>query len=112
MKENEFLLLLDKTDRDLDAFPSWTVFKQACTQYPVKGIKNLTPGRQALLILWEANSQTRDERGQIITANLSSGNTKEKLERLKEDLIGHFMNDEIDDNALKKFIRSVVRQVL
>ena len=111
MKENEFLLLLDKTDRDLDAFPFWSVFKKACSQYPVKGIKNLTPGRQALLILWEANSQTRDERGQIITANLSSGNTKEKLERLKEGFIGHFMNDEIDDNALKKFIRSVVRQV-
>tara|TARA_B100000287_G_C20439348_1_gene704919 strand:+ start:291 stop:629 length:339 start_codon:yes stop_codon:yes gene_type:complete len=111
MKENEFLLQLDKADRDLDAFPFWAVFKKACSKYPVKGIKNLTPGRQALLILWEANSQTRDESGKIITANLSSGNTKEKLERLKEDLIGHFMNDEIDDNALRKFIRSVVKEV-
>ena len=111
MKESEFLLQLDKTDRELDAFPFWAVFKKACSNYPVKGIKNLTPGRQALLILWEANSQTRDESGKIITANLTSGNTKEKLERLKEDLIGHFMNDEIDDNALKKFIRSVVKEV-
>ena len=111
MKESEFLLSLDKTDRDLDAFPFWSVFKKACSKYPVKGIKNLTPGRQALLILWEANSQTRDESGKIITANLSSGNTKEKLERLKEDLIGHFMNDDIDDDALKKFIRSVVKEV-
>ena len=111
MKESEFLLHLDKTDRDLDAFPFWAVFKKACSKYPVKGIKNLTPGRQALLILWEANSQTRDENGRIITANLNSGNTKEKLERLKEDLIGHFMNDEIDDTALRKFIQSVVREV-
>lgn len=111
MKENEFLLLLDKTDRDLDVFSFWSVFKKACSEYPVKGIKNLTPGRQALLILWEANSQTRDEKGKIISANLSTGNTKEKLERLKEDLIGHFMDDEIDNKALKKFIRSVVRQV-
>ena len=111
MKESEVLLHLDKTDRDLDAFPFWADFKKACSKYPVKGIKNLTPGRQALLILWEANSQTRDENGRIITANLSSGNTKEKLERLKEDLIGHFMNDEIDDNALRKFIQSVVREV-
>ena len=111
MKESEFLLHLDKTDRDLDAFSFWAVFKRACSKYPVKGIKNLTPGRQALLILWEANSQTRDENGKIITANLTTGNTKEKLERLKEDLIGHFMNDDIDDNALKKFIRSVVKEV-
>ena len=111
MKESEFLLNLDKIDRDLDAFSFWSVFKRACSKYPVKGIKKLTPGRQALLILWEANSQTRDENGKIITANLTSGNTKEKLERLKEDLIGHFMNDDIDDDALKKFIRSVVNEV-
>ena len=112
MRENEFLLLLDQTDRDLDAFPVWSVFKNACKVYPVKGVKNLTPGRQALLILWEANSQTRDERGKIISASLGSGNTKEKLERLKEDLIGHFMDDELDDKALKKFIRSVVNKVV
>ena len=111
MKESEFLLNLDKIDRDLDAFSFWSVFKSACSKYPVKGIKKLTPGRQALLILWEANSQTRDENGKIITANLTSGNTKEKLERLKEDLVGHFMKDDIDDNALKKFIRSVVKEV-
>tara|TARA_Y100000991_G_scaffold214684_1_gene203042 strand:- start:4581 stop:4919 length:339 start_codon:yes stop_codon:yes gene_type:complete len=111
MKENEFLVLLDKTDRDLDAFPFWSVFKKACNEYPVRGVQNLTPGRQALLILWEANSQSRDEKGKIISANLSTGNTQEKLERLKEDLIGHFMDDEIDDKALKKFIRSVVNRV-
>ena len=112
MRENEFLLLLDQTDRDLDAFPFWSLFKNACKDYPVKGVKNITPGRQALLILWEANSQTRDESGKIISANLGSGNTKEKLERLKEDLIGHFMDDELDDKALKKFIRSVVNRVV
>ena len=112
MKESEFLLQLDRTDRDLDAFSFWAVFKKACSKYPVKGIKNLTPGRQALLILWEANSQTRDENGKIITANLTTGNTKEKLERLKEDLIGHFMNSDIDDDALRKFIRSVVNEVM
>ena len=58
MEEVDFIRLLDQADADMDAFPFWATFKRACAAHPIKGIDNLTPGRQAVLILWEANTQT------------------------------------------------------
>ena len=111
MEEQEFLRLLDQADRELDSFPFWASFKKACSQYPVKAVKSITPGRQALLILWEANSQTRNEKGEIISLSLEGEKMQDKLQRLKEDLIGHFMNEELDSRAVKKFVKSVVDRV-
>ena len=56
MNEDKLIKLLDKTDRELDSFP-WASFKRACAEYPISKVDNLTPGRQALLILWEATVQ-------------------------------------------------------
>ena len=111
MNEEAFLRLLDKTDRELDSFPFWSSFKRACADYPVRGIDKITPGRQAILILWQANSQTRDERGNIVNINLDGEKMQDKLDRLKEDLIGHFMNEELDEQALNRFFKSIVNSI-
>ena len=111
MKEDEFISLIDQADRDLDAFPLWQKFKKACKANPVKGIENLTPGRQAMLILWEANSQTKDKKGNLVSLALNSDDISDKLQGLKEDLIGHFMNEELDEQALNRFFKSIVKNI-
>ena len=55
MNEIELISLLDKLDRELDLYPFWAKFKKFATEYPVKGIDQLTPGRQVLLIMWKAS---------------------------------------------------------
>ena len=111
MDEDEFIQLLDQADRDLDAFPFWSSFKRACAAHPIKGIDKLTPGRQAVLILWEANTQTRDENGKILTLPLDGELMPEKLDKLKEDLIGHVMNEDIDELALRRFFKSIAMRI-
>ena len=86
MDEFKLLKLLDKTDRELDAFPFWASFKRACSEYPIKEVDNLTPGRQALLILWEATVQRKNNRGEIISINLEDGDTVEKKNQSKDAL--------------------------
>ncbi len=111
MKEDEFIYLIDQADKDLDAFPFWQKFKKACKANPVRGIDNLTPGRQAMLILWEANSQTKDKNGNLVSMSLDSDDINDKLQGLKEDLIGHFMNEELDEKALNRFFQSIVKSL-
>tara|TARA_Y100001978_G_scaffold4749_1_gene3909 strand:+ start:2979 stop:3314 length:336 start_codon:yes stop_codon:yes gene_type:complete len=111
MDQIELLALLDKTDRELDAFPFWASFKRACSEYPIKEVDNLTPGRQALLILWEATVQRKNNRGEIISINLEDGDTVEKIEKLKADLISNFISTDIDQKALKKFFSSIKKNI-
>jgi len=111
MDQIELLALLDKTDRELDAFPFWASFKRACSEYPIKEVDNLTPGRQALLILWEATVQRKNNRGEIISVNLEDGDTVEKIEKLKSDLISNFISTDIDQKALKKFFSSIKKNI-
>ena len=111
MNEDEFINLLDQADRDLDAFPFWASFKRACAAHPIKGIDKLTPGRQAVLILWEANTQTKDEKGKLLTLPLEGDHMSDKLAKLKDDLIGHFMNEDIDELALRRFFQSISRKI-
>ena len=111
MNQMELLALLDKTDRELDSFPFWASFKRACSEYPIKEVENLTPGRQALLILWEATVQRKNNQGEIISINLQEGDTAEKIEKLKADLISNFISTDIDQNALNKFFSSIKKNI-
>ena len=43
MDEVTFLRHLDNADKDLDSYPFWRVFKKACADNPIKGIKKMTP---------------------------------------------------------------------
>ena len=112
MEEDRFISLLDKADRDLDSFPFWASFKRACSESLIQEIKSLTPGRQALLILWEANSQSKSDDGELISSSIEGEAMAEKLEKLKSDLIGHFMNEEIDEKALRRFFKSIKSEIL
>ena len=111
MDESTFLKHLDDADKDLDAFPFWRIFKKACAENPVKGIKKLTPGRHAVIILWEANSQYRDPDGILRSIPLDGENIEDKLQKLKDDLISHFMNEDIDEKALNRFFKSIVKKL-
>jgi len=111
MDEDTFLKLLDEADRDLDAFPFWSTFKKACKANPIKGIESLTPGRQAMLILWEANSQVRNDNGTLESIELDDDEMPEKLQKLKQDLISHFMNQELDENALNNFFNTIASRI-
>ena len=111
MDEVTFLRHLDNADRDLDSFPFWRVFKKACADNPIKGIKKMTPGRQAVIILWEANNQYRGSNGILRSIPLDGENIEDKLQKLKDDLISHFMNEEIDEKALQRFFRSIVKKI-
>ena len=111
MDQIELLALLDKTDRELDSFPFWASFKRACSDYPIKEVENLTPGRQALLILWEATVQRKNNQGEIISINLQEGDTIEKIEKLKADLISNFISTDIDQKALNKFFSSIKKNI-
>jgi len=42
---------------------------------------------------------------------LGGKNIEDKLQKLKEDLISHFMNKEIDKKALQRFFRSIVKNL-
>ena len=111
MDEVTFLRHLDSADRDLDSYPFWRVFKKACADNPIKGIKKMTPARQAVIILWEANNQYRGSDGILRSIPLGGENIEDKLQKLKEDLISHFMNEEIDEKALQRFFRSIVKNL-
>ena len=111
MDEVTFLRHLDNADKDLDSFPFWRVFKKACSDNPIEGINKLTPGRQAVVILWEANNQFRGSDGILRSIPLDGENIEKKLEKLKEDLISHFMNQEIDEKALQRFFKSIVNNL-
>tara|TARA_B100000700_G_C14341120_1_gene532750 strand:+ start:144 stop:482 length:339 start_codon:yes stop_codon:yes gene_type:complete len=111
MEEDNFIKLIDQADKDLDAFPFWQKFKKACKANPIRGIDKLTPGRQAMLILWEANTQTKDRNGNLISISFDEENMYDQLQQLKDDLIGHFMNEEIDEKALNIFFQSIVKKL-
>ena len=111
MDEVTFLKHLDNADKDLDAFPFWRMFKKACAENPIKGIKKMTPGRQAVIILWEANTQYRDSNGLLKSVPLDGENIEDKLQILKDDLISHFMNQDIDERALNRFFKSIVKKL-
>ena len=111
MDEITFLKHLDDADKDLDAFPFWRIFKKACTDNPIKGIKKLTPGRQAVIILWEANTQYRGPDGILRSIPLEGENIEDKLQKLKDDLISHFMNEDIDEKALNRFFKLIIKKL-
>ena len=111
MDESTFLKHLDDADKDLDAFPFWRIFKKACADNPIKGIKKMTPGRQAVIILWEANTQYRGNDGILKSVPLDGENIEDKLQKLKDDLISHFMNEDIDEKALHRFFKSIVKKL-
>ena len=111
MQSEKFTELLDQTDRELDAFPFWASFKRACAAYSIKNVEQLTPGRQAILILWQASSQTKDNQGNIVTVDLEGEMMQDRLEKLKEELIDNFNNEELDDYALERFFKSVNKQI-
>ena len=100
---------MDSADKDLDSFPFWRVFKKACADNPIEGIKKMTPGRQAVIILWEANNQYRDSEGILRSIPLEGENIEDNLQKLKNDLISHFMNQDIDEKALQRCFRSIVK---
>ena len=111
MDEVTFLRHLDSADKDLDTFPFWRVFKKACAENPIKGIKKMTPGRQAVVILWEANNQYRGSDGILRSIPLDGEDIEDKLQKLKNDLISHFMNQDIDEKALQRFFKSIVKNL-
>ena len=111
MDEVTLLKHLDNTDKDLDAFPFWRIFKKACAENPIRGIKKMTPGRQAVIILWEANTQYRGSDGKLNSIPLDGDNIEDKLQKLKDDLISHFMNEDIDERALRRFFKSIVKKL-
>ena len=111
MDESKLIKLLDKTDRELDAFPFWASFKRACSEYPIKDVDNLTPGRQALLILWEATVQRKNSKGEIVSINLEDDDMVDKIDKLKTDLISNFVSTDIDQKALKKFFSSIRKSI-
>ncbi len=111
MDEFKLINLLDKTDRELDSFPFWASFKRACSEYPIKKVDNLTPGRQALLILWEATVQRKNKKGEVLSIELQDNDMIEKIEKLKSDLISNFVSTDIDQKALKKFFRSIKKNI-
>ena len=111
MDERTFLKHLDDTDKDLDAFPFWKIFKKACADNPIKVIKKMTPGRQAVVILWEANTQYRGSDGILRSVPLDGDNIEDKLQKLKDELISHFMNEDIDEKALNRFFKSIVKKL-
>ena len=71
----------------------------------------MTPGRQAVIILWEANSQYRGSDGILKSVPLDGENIEDKLLKLKEDLISYFMNQELDEKALNRFFKSIVKKL-
>ena len=111
MDERTFLKHLDDTDKDLDAFPFWRIFKKACADNPIKGIKKMTPGRQAVVILWEGITQYRGSDGILRSVPLDGDNIEDKLQKLKDELISHFMNEDIDEKALNRFFKSIVKKL-
>ena len=112
MSNKNLINILDKADKDLDAFPFWASFKKACSEYPIKDLgDNFTPGRQALLILWEANVQTKNNKGEINSIDLDDKNVDEKIDQLKADIIGHFFEETLDEKALKRFFQSVNKKI-
>ena len=112
MFNKNLINILDQADKDLDAFPFWASFKRACAENPINALGDvLTPGRQALLILWEANVQTKDNSGEIKSIDLDDKNIDEKIDQLKADIIGHFLEESLDEKALKKFFQSVTKKV-
>ena len=111
MNEAEFLRHIDNADKDLDAFPFWRKLKKACADNPIRGIKKMTPGRQAVIILWEANSQYRSSDGMLKSVPLDGENIEAKLLKLKDDLISYFMNQELDEKALNRFFKSIVKKL-
>ena len=112
MSKKNLIKFLDKADNELDAFPFWAAFKKACSENPIKELgNNFTPGRQALLILWEANVQTKNKKGEINSINLDDKNIDEKIDQLKSDIIGHFFEETLDEKALKRFFKMVTKKV-
>ena len=71
----------------------------------------MTPARQDVIILWEANNQYRGSNGILRSITLGRENIEDKLQKLKEDLISHFMNEAIDEKALQRFFRSNVKNL-
>lgn len=112
MSNKDLIRILDKADKELDVFPFWASFKRACAENPIKDLGEiLTPGRQALLILWEANVQTKNKKGEINSIDLDDKNIDQKIEQLKADIIGNFLEETLDEKALKKFFKSVTKKV-
>ena len=71
----------------------------------------MTPGRQAVVILWEANNQYRGSDGILRSIPLDGEDIEDKLQKLKNDLISHFMNQDIDEKALQRFFKSIVQNL-
>ena len=87
MDEITFLNHLDGADKDLDAFPFWRVFKKACADNPIKGIKKLDSRKTSSNYLWEASNQYRGSDGILRSIHLDGENIEDKLQKLKDDLI-------------------------
>jgi len=42
---------------------------------------------------------------------LDGENIEDKLQKLKDDLVSHFMNEDIDKKALNRFFKSIVKKL-
>ncbi len=111
MNEQELLAAIDLIDRDLDNYPFWSSFKSICSQYPVEDINNLTPGRQAILIFWKATMEKNQPNLDFLKFIKESDNIHASLNKLKSDLINNFFNQDINENNLHSFFKTIASQL-
>ena len=107
MNEIELISLLDGLDRELDLYPFWAKFKKFAIEHPVKGIDQLTPGRQVLLIMWKASFENLHQDKDFSDVILSGDNINERVNRLKSSLISNFSREKLDDAYLQKFFKTM-----
>ena len=107
MNQVELISLLDKLDRELDLYPFWAKFKKFAIEYPVRGIDQLTPGRQVLLIMWKASFENINQDKDFSDVIISSDNINERVNRLKSSLISNFSKEKLDDAYLQKFFKTM-----
>ena len=58
-----------------------------------------------------SNTQYRGSDGILRSIPLDGDNIEDKLQKLKDDLISHFMNEDIDEKALNRFFKSIVKKL-
>ena len=105
MDEINLINLLDNLDRELDEYPFWAKFKKYAVEFPIKNVDNLTPGRQALLILWKASFEENNKDKDFAEIIIKGDSINERIKRLKSNLIGNFSKDKLNDVYMEKFFR-------
>ena len=111
MNEIELISLLDSLDRELDSYPFWSKFKKFAIENPIRGIDELTPGRQVLLIMWKASFETTNQDKDFSEIIISSDNINERVNRLKANLIKNFSNERLNDDYMQKFFKVMSKKL-